>query len=75
MRMKNTITASQAGTPSHIVVLSAKRASRVTAKENPRTAREKRHLTQKKRFCAPLRGSSRDSILDPARAATVSCTT
>merc|ERR1711884_692013 len=50
MRRKKTITASHAGTPSHIVVCPAKRASKVTAKEKARIAREKMHLAQKMRF-------------------------
>merc|ERR1719276_554114 len=62
MRMRKMMKATMGGTPSHMVVFPAKRASQVTARQKQRTARENKHRIQKNMSCPPLLGGSFDSM-------------
>merc|ERR1712045_408457 len=66
MRMRKIMKATAGGTPSHMVVFPANKASQVTARQKQRTARENKHLTQKKIRAPPLLGGSFDSMGFPA---------
>merc|ERR1719384_805877 len=75
MRMKKITTANPGGTDSHTVVFPSKSATMVTAKQNPRIAREYRHLTQKNKLASTLRGGSLDSTGFPDNKPTIIATT
>merc|ERR1712127_156665 len=66
MRIKKMTTVTASGTPTHIVVLPAKRASKVTAKQPINTATENTQRAQKNKLAKPLRGGSLVCTFCPA---------